>query len=120
MLKQFEQAWYYAEKGRQSFEQMGNQAFYAITLYEESIILKLTGQTASALELGQASLALMISLQDEFNRVYCLHHLGDLYQRLNQPTEAQQLWQEGYTLARSIHHPYTPYFEQALNLTPAP
>lgn len=83
------------------------------------MILKLTGHAESALELGQTSLVLMISLQDEFNRVYCLHHLGDLYQRLNQPAEAQRLWQEGYTLARTIHHPYTPYFEQSLNLASA-
>lgn len=117
LLKQFDQAWLYAEKGRQCFEQMGNRAFYAITLYEESMILKLTGQTESALEKGLTSLEIMIGLQDEFNRVYCLHHLADLYQRMGQDDEAQRLWSEGYGIARSIHHPYMPYFEHRLGMS---
>jgi len=106
----FDQAWAYAEEAHKCFERMGNQAFLASTRYEQCVILKLTHRLPEALAKGLDSLALMTTLQDEFNRVYCLYHLTDIYQKLHQLEEAARLWHTGYELALALHHPFTERF----------
>jgi len=117
-LKQVEQAWTYAEEGRRLFEQMGIQSFVSYTLYEQSKIKFLQRELIQALDLAQRSLSLMETLQDDFNRVYCLLHLGQIQVELNQHQEAQQIWLAGLTLAQSLHHPLVETILAALHKHP--
>lgn len=114
-LEQFDKAWDYAEAARQLFARMNNRAMLTYVLYEQSVIKKRIGDYAAALDIGLTSLRQMVDLGADFNRMYCLYHLGDLYQRLERYDEAQQTWCEGETLARILHHPVFEKFKERLN-----
>ncbi|MEZ4736701.1 MAG: NB-ARC domain-containing protein, partial [Caldilineaceae bacterium] len=107
-------AWRYAEQSRQLFEQMGIRSFLSYALYEESKIKLLQQEYAQALALGQQSLAIMAALSDDFNRVYCLKHLGQIYQQVGNLTAAETVWCEAEQVAIAIHHPITSQFPQMI------
>lgn len=113
-LEQFDKAWEYAEAARTLFARMNNRAMLTYVLYEQSVIKKRIGDYPAALDIGLTSLHQMVDLGADFNRMYCLYHLGDLYQRLGRHSEAQQTWCEGETLARTLHHPVIEKFKERL------
>ncbi len=108
-LRRFNQAREYASKAFQRFEEMGNQPFLAAVLYEQSMIEFRDNNAMLAKKLAEASFDLMTLLSDDFNRVYCLLHLGDIELKLNNPSDAEQRWEQGVTLALSIRHPALKY-----------
>jgi tetratricopeptide (TPR) repeat protein/transcriptional regulator with XRE-family HTH domain len=104
-LEQFDRAWTYAEQARKLFERLGSRAWLAYTLYELSMIKRIIGENPTAISIGLESLSIMAELQDEYNRVMCMMHLGELYRRSGDTDEARRLWQAAETLAVQIHHP---------------
>jgi tetratricopeptide (TPR) repeat protein/transcriptional regulator with XRE-family HTH domain len=113
--KQYHQTIQYCEQAQPIFQQLGNRAFLAATLYEASVSLKLMEKLESALEKGETALVIMGALQDDYNRVCGLFHVGDIYALLSKQEKANLLWEEGYVLAKRLRHPFLPRYEQVLN-----
>lgn len=113
-LEQFDQAWAYAEQARHLFERMGNRAWLAHVLYELSMIKRIVADNATAIAIGHESLRIMTELQDDYNQVMCLDHVGELYRRVGDNDTAQRLWEAAATLAVQIHHPYLPNIQANL------
>ena len=59
----------------------------------------------SALRNGLAALIILREINDTFNLVYVLRHLGDLRQQLGDETVAYQLWEEALEIAKFQQHP---------------
>lgn len=95
-------------------EVIGNMQFRALALYELSKIDYDHGSFTSALALGQKSLLLMQTLQDNFNQVYVLRHLGNVHEKLDQSEVAMDLWQNGFMIASEQRHPLTTYLKQKI------
>jgi tetratricopeptide (TPR) repeat protein/DNA-binding XRE family transcriptional regulator/ABC-type cobalamin/Fe3+-siderophores transport system ATPase subunit len=113
-LARYPEALDYAEKAIERFTQMGNRAFTSYALYEKSMTQKLMGDYHASLATGQHALAIMTELADEYNRIYCLNHVGTLYWQLQQPLAAQQCWETALLLAKQLHHPKTSELEAHL------
>lgn len=99
----------YAEKGLHLLQLAGHRQFEALTLYELSRIHAKTQNRALALETGLNSLNLLRSINDNFNTVYALRHLGDYHQELGDVDQAQAYWQEAYNIAVVQSHPLIHY-----------
>jgi hypothetical protein len=80
------------------------------------MIKRIIGDNPTAITIGLESLKIMTELQDEYNRVMCLAHLGELYRRVGDTGEARHLWQEAEALALQIHHPELPEIQESLRL----
>jgi hypothetical protein len=115
-LEYYDDALQYAEKAAQRFVQMGNRAFTAQALYEQSMTQKLVGNYQISLETGQKSSIIFADLQDNYNQVFCLDHLGDIHWRLGKITDARHLWQTALDLARPIRHPKAATLEARLRM----
>jgi tetratricopeptide (TPR) repeat protein len=117
-LERYDEALEYAEKAITWFRQMGNRVFMAEALYEKSMTLKLANAYATSLQAGQQSLAILQELQDEYDQVFCLNHLGDLHWRLGELAEARRLWSGALDLAKLLHHPLTAELDARLKDPP--
>ena len=115
LLNELNKAWDYASAAARIFHTIGNRAFLSYVSYEQSRIKRLAGDEQAAIELGHHSLTLMTANADDYNRVYCLMHLGDLYQQSNARTTAYQYWEEAKTLALHLHHPLMTQIDERLN-----
>jgi hypothetical protein len=74
-----------------------------------------------ALQEGLRSLDLLRELGGTWALIYTLLHLGDVYQLLNRPVQAQEMWSEGLRLAEaSPPHPLTATLQQRLGARPSP
>lgn len=93
----------------------GHRQFEALTLYELSWIHAKTQNRALALEAGLNSLNLLRSINDNFNTVYALRHLGDYYQELGDFEQARSYWQEAYNIAVVQSHPLTHYLHARIS-----
>lgn len=114
-LARYDEALAYAEKALTQFKEMGNRIFMAEALYEKSLIHKLVGAYPNSLEAGKRSLAILQELQHDYDQIFCLHHLGDLYSHLGEPAKAHQVWTEALDLAKALYHPLTTVLEERLN-----
>jgi len=99
----------YAEKGLHLLQLAGHRQFEALTLYELSRIHAKTQNRELALETGLNSLNLLRSINDNFNIVYALRHLGDFHQEVGDADQARSYWQEAYNIATIQSHPLTHY-----------
>ena len=95
----------YAQKGLALFHFAGYRQFQAVTLYELSRIYTDMADVESALRNGLAALIILREINDTFNLVYVLRHLGDLRQQLGDETVAYQLWEEALEIAKFQQHP---------------
>ena len=109
--KELDRALEYCNQASTLFETMGDRSFFALTLYERSKIDGLNQKTASALDWGHQSLALFQELRDDFNQVYVLHHLGQLYawgpqmEVREAHVQARTYWRQADALAQRLAHP---------------
>jgi tetratricopeptide (TPR) repeat protein len=94
---------------------MGNRQFQAVALYEQIWLYAKQDNHAEALKAGQKSLELFRALQDSFNLVYILCHLGKYYAEIGQTREARALWQEALPIAEQHNHPLLDQLRQNLN-----
>lgn len=103
-----------AEKAAELFLRMGKQASLANAIYEKSKSLKLLGEYQAAIESAKRSLVIVKQVQDYYNCVFCLNHLGILYQDIGDLPVARQCWSEALELAQRLHHPLTEILESQL------
>ncbi len=106
----------YAEKALELCQWTGDRGFQALTLYELSRIHALKNNLDLALEAGSKSMALMQALDDSFNLVYVLRHLGDLYRNIIQHEQARIFWQEAINIAKLRNHPLMNELQQRIEL----
>jgi DNA-binding SARP family transcriptional activator/tetratricopeptide (TPR) repeat protein len=100
-------------------EWMGNRRFQAAVLYEQCRLYTIRHEYELALKVGAQSLTLFRDLQDNFNLVNVLGHLGSIYYDSGQVAEARQLWQEAKAIADSQNHPLAGQLNQRLARAPA-
>jgi DNA-binding SARP family transcriptional activator len=94
---------------------MGNRQFQAVALYEQIWLYAKQDDHTEALKAGRKSLELFRALQDGFNLVYILCHLGKYHAEIAQNHEARQLWQEALPIAEQHNHPLLDQLRQYLN-----
>jgi len=104
---ELETAQRHAERSLELFRRMGDRKFQGLTLYWLSVIQEDQAAYASAMELGAQSLQLLREVNDTFDLVFILLHMGDLYLHTDQPQRAHAVWQEAVKLAETHNHPST-------------
>ena len=101
---QYELAHNYAEQGLALLERTGHRQFQAVTLYELSRIHATLNETKVALELGLKSRNLLYQLRDNFNIIYVLRHLCNLYLQSDEIELAQEVLLEAIGIAELQKH----------------
>ena len=105
----------YAERGLFLLQHAGYRQFEALILYELSRIHAKTQNYDAALDTGVRALTLIDSIRDNFNKVYIMRHLGDLYDKLGMQEKACHYWQEALNIANSQLHPLTAYLIEQIS-----
>ncbi len=101
-----EAAYTYAESTLQLAQQMGNREHEAYALYELSSLLFKRQAYTDALPTGLQCIAQLRKIEDDFNLVYALDHVSQIYQETEQTDRAQLLLHEAIELARRHVHPF--------------
>jgi DNA-binding SARP family transcriptional activator/predicted ATPase len=105
----------YAEKGLFLLQYAGYRQFEALILYELSRIQAKTLHYEAALEAGMKALNLIDLINDNFNKVYMMSHLGNLYDKLGIKEKACFYWQEALNIANSQLHPLRAYLVEQVH-----
>jgi tetratricopeptide (TPR) repeat protein len=105
----------YADKSLSLLRRMGDRKFQGIVLYEISINKEASGDYNIAKELGLQSFRLLQELGDEYNLVYVLAHLSEVFEQLYQHSEAAAYKLEALEIARRINHSMTASLENAIS-----
>lgn len=95
----------YAENGLPLFQYVGFKKFEAVTLYELSRIYSELQEDIEALNVGFKSLEMLQEIEDNFNLVYVLRHLGKLHEATKQIQQAKKYWDEALRIAEPQRHP---------------
>jgi len=114
LQKNFTVARSYAETGLNLLQLTGHRQFEAITYYELSRIHINTKDYELALDKGLKSLSLLREINDNFNIVYVLRHLGDVCMETSEQEQALIYWQEGLSIAEIQAHPLTEYLQKKI------
>jgi tetratricopeptide (TPR) repeat protein len=69
----------------------------------------------AALEAGMKALNLIDLINDNFNKVYMMSHLGNLYDKLGIKEKACFYWQEALNIANSQLHPLRAYLVEQVH-----
>ncbi|MFZ4661498.1 MAG: AfsR/SARP family transcriptional regulator [Caldilineaceae bacterium] len=110
----FELALVYAQKGLALLQLAGYRQFQAVTLHELSQIYTAMMKMDLALQNGLTALTLLREINDTFNIVYVLRHLGDLQSQLGDNSLARRTWQEALEIAIPQKHPLTATLHERL------
>ncbi|RIK30072.1 MAG: hypothetical protein DCC55_37525, partial [Chloroflexi bacterium] len=105
----------YASNALELSQWMGNRQFQAMALYEQFWIFAKRNDTEAATKVGLKSLELFRELQDSFNLVYVLCHLGEFYWANGQAEQAANLWSQALDLANRISHPLVERLQRNLD-----
>lgn len=113
----------YAKKALNLSRLIGNRLFQALALHELSRIHAQSLSPSQALPLAVESLQLLSDLEDSFNQVYLLRHLGDLHKDIGDNNKSIIYWSEGFEIAQRTEHPlvnelYQRIHEKQVRLTP--
>lgn len=104
----------FAEKGLPLFQLVGFRKFEAVTLYELSRNYAGVEAYANALTLGVRSLEILREIDDQFNVIYVLWHLGKLYENMKENQQAEIHWHEALRIAELQKHPLIAELRQQL------
>jgi DNA-binding SARP family transcriptional activator len=107
----------YAENALELSKWMGNRQFQAMAWYEQFWIFVKRNNIDAAATVGLKSLELFQELQDSFNLVYVLCHLGEFYSANEQTEQATALWRQALALASRINHPLAERLQRNLGET---
>jgi len=118
--EKFELAKLYAQKALDVCRWRGDRGCYALTLYELCRVQAKLGDLTTAIVTGIESLEVLRGLQDNFNLVYILRQIGDIYYAANKHQAAYQFWQEAFELAQFQSHPLTEQLRDQLKVTTEP
>lgn len=110
----FEQAKEYANQGLALFEHVGYKKFEAVTYYELSRIHAETENLEEARRVAQIGLKLLEEIDDNFNLVYVLRHLGYVEQASENHQAAKTYWHSALRVAEAQLHPLTKSLQQIL------
>jgi DNA-binding SARP family transcriptional activator len=113
--QKFEQAETYVSNVLELSQLIGNRRFQAMALYEKCWLYGERAEYEPAIEAGLRSLELFRQLEDSFNMVYVLCHLGDFYHKNHQLDQADELWQEANQIIQNQNHPLTATIKQRIN-----
>lgn len=105
----------YVTQAQELCQWMGNRRFLASTLYEQARLYAMNQDHTAAISVGLKSLELYRQLQDNFNLVYILYHVGNFHQQSSQPAQARLFWQEAIEMAKVQNHPLSSLLYQNLN-----
>lgn len=86
-----------------------------MALYERCWLYAERAEYGLSIEAGLRSLELFRQLEDSFNMVYVLYHLGNFYEKNVQPEEAYKLWQEASQITLKQNHPLSITINERLN-----
>lgn len=95
----------FAERSLHLLRRMGDRKMEAWALWRLSKIDADLQDYPRALEEGLQSLKLQRELENSWNEVSVLHHLGEIYGAMNQPDQARRVWTEALDLAEALRHP---------------
>ena len=102
--KELDSAHKYATEALKLFRQIGDRKLQGLTLYVLSLIYEDQRAFPEALQVGLQSRALLREVNDEYNLVFILIHLGDLHVHLAQDEQAQKSWKDAMLIGQRQNH----------------
>jgi DNA-binding SARP family transcriptional activator len=98
----FDRAVLYSTRSLEQSRQMGDRKNEAYMLYSLSLMAEQQADFAHGIELAEQCLDIFTLLNDTYNVMNTLVHLGDLYHALREDVQARSCWNRSLSLAESL------------------
>ena len=98
----FERATFHSSRGLEQFRKMGDRKSEAYALYDLSLIAEQQADYGRGLDLAHECLDIFARVDDQFNVMNTLLHLGDLYRAQQEDVQARSYWHRSLALAESL------------------
>ncbi|MDT8307191.1 MAG: NB-ARC domain-containing protein, partial [Anaerolineae bacterium] len=100
--RNFDQAAVHTMRSLEQSRQMGDRKNEAYALYDLSLIAEQQADYAYGVDLANECLDIFCLLDDTFNEMNTLVHLGDLYHAHKEDAQAESCWNRSLELAESL------------------